>query len=29
MGLMAVGCALGLALAYGMIVLKDWMDSHE
>jgi hypothetical protein len=29
MWLMAIGCALGLALAYGMIVLKDWMDSHE
>lgn len=29
MWLMVVGCALGLALAYGMMALKDWMDSHE
>ena len=28
MWLMAVGCALGLALAYGTIVLKDWMDGN-
>lgn len=28
MWLMAVGCALGLALAYGMIALKDWMDGN-
>lgn len=28
MWLMAVGCALGLALAYGMMVLKDWMDGN-
>lgn len=29
MWLMAVGCALGLALAYGMIVLKDWTDGND
>lgn len=28
MWLMAIGCALGLALAYGMMVLKDWMDGN-
>ena len=28
MWLMAVGCALGLALAYGMIALKEWMDGN-
>ena len=28
MWLMVIGCALGLALAYGMIVLKDWMDGN-
>ena len=28
MWLMVVGCALGLALSYGLIVLKDWMDGN-
>lgn len=28
MWLMVIGCALGLAMAYGMIVLKDWMDGN-
>ena len=28
MRLMEIGCALGLALAYGMIVLKEWMDGN-
>ena len=28
MWLMAIGCALGLVLAYGLIVLKDWMDGN-